>query len=123
MYTKYRKPYNNYYNKQETEYNYVYHDIEMHIDEIERNIIYAGLQNYKFIMSCKDIKKGFVNAPGYEDGEDLKIFITNGDNPIKILELTIDNSEELVSEFGIAVNPEDIKESGYDLNYDIVSVE
>lgn len=102
---------------------YAFHDIDMHKEEIDYNIRSEGMENYKFVISNPSIKMGRVNAPGYPNGKKLRIFKSGNYNLLDAIVMTVDNSENLVNEYGICINPKDAKTGGYDWNWDIAQVE
>lgn len=117
------KQFNGYPSQNNAPSYYAFHDIDMHKDEIDYNIRHNQLGNYKFVMSNPSVKIGRVNAPGYPDGKRLRIYKVPGCGPIDGVTMIIDNSENFVNEYGICLNPEDVKTCGYDWSYDTVQVE
>lgn len=103
-----------YYKKKKTTYKpsynkgpdtFAYHDIDANKEVILGQIKYWHVENFKYIIPSNNIKKGEVNYPGFDKP---KIFI-NGK------EYKINNSEQFVNEFGIAMNPEDCNEFKYSI--------
>ena len=116
-----KKQYNNPY-KNETTY-YAYHDIFEHKDEIIHEQRVNDLRMFKYVISNESIKIGRVNAPGYPDGSRISIYKVPGCGSIDGVSMIVDNSENVVNEFAIAMHPQDVKLCGYDWSYDIVQVE
>lgn len=93
------------YSKSNETYTYAFHDIDDHKDEILGQVHYWHLENYKYIIPNNNLKQGEVNYPGFDKD---KIFV-NGK------EYKINNKEQYVNEFGIAMNPIDCNEFKYSI--------
>lgn len=100
---KYKKPYKPSYNSGSS--TFAYHDIDANKEAILGQIKYWHVENFKYIIPSNNVKKGEVNYPGFDKP---KIFI-NGK------EYKINNSEQFVNEFGIAMNPDDCNEFKYSI--------
>ena len=105
-----KKTYKKTYNKQPAAFTpcpdtYAYHDIDANKQYILNSIKYWHVENYKYIIPNSNVKSGEVNYPGFDKP---KIFI-NGK------EYKINNSEQFVNEFGIAMNPDDCNEFKYSI--------
>lgn len=118
---KYKKPYKpNSYKTQENN-TYAYHDIDEHHDWIKRSIDMQGLQNNRYIILNDNVNEGEINAPGFIDGTKLLIIRFPLESYRQIdMAFVVNNKEELVSDFGCAVNAETCKKLGVDLNLDTV---
>ena len=94
-------------------------------EEIRSNIRHNNLRDYKYVIPNNNVKRGTVNAPGYPDGRRLMIFTNNNVTYFGGLTIEIDNKENYVNDFAIALNPQDCKIEGFNINlsYDIVTVE
>lgn len=95
------------YQKTQPSY-YAYHDIDMHKDEIIGQMKYWHVENMKYVIPNNNVKHGEINIPNYKN---KKIFILDK-------EFTVNNTENYVNEFGIAMNPDDCN----DFKYSIVEV-
>ena len=82
-----------------------YLDIDEHKEEILKQIKENNLENYKYIIPNEKIKKGEINYPRCSKS---KIVIENK-------EYIVNNSEQYVNEFGIAMNPSDCAEFKYSI--------
>ena len=120
---KYRKPYkpSSYTYDRPQMGTYAYHDIDENHDWIKRSIDMAGLQNNRYIVVNDDVKEGEIVAPGFADGTKLLIirFPLEAYRQIDTV-FVVNNKEELVSDFGCAINAEMCKKLGVDLNFDTV---
>lgn len=99
----YKKPYKPTYNSGPD--TFAYHDIDANKEQILSQVKYWHLENYRYIIPNNNIKPGEVNYPGFDK---TKIFI-NGK------EFKVNNSEQFVNEFGIAMNPQDCNEFKYSI--------
>ena len=99
----YKKPYKPSYNSGPS--TFAYHDIDANKDQILGQIAYWHVENFKYIIPNSNVKSGEVNYPGFNKP---KIFI-NGK------EYKINNTEQYVNEFGIAMNPDDCNEFKYSI--------
>ena len=113
--------YNNYYNNP-YENAYAYHDIDMHHDEIAWEIEKNGLSNLRYVMTRYELKHHEINAPGFKHKSKVKIISVFGDDE-KEIELTVNNSEDYVNEFAVAISPYLQYQLGYDFQYNTVRVE
>ncbi len=121
-YGKYKKSYKpSSYNYNQQKGTYAYHDIDEHHDWIKRGIEMQGLQNNRYIILNDNVKDGEINAPGFADGTKLLIIRFPLEAYRQINDIfVVNNKEELVSDFGCAVNSEMCKKLGVDLNLDTV---
>ena len=120
-YSKYKKPYKPSSYKIQENNTYVYHDINEHHDWIKRSIDMQGLQNNRYITLNDNVKEGEINAPGFANGTKLLIIRFPLESYRQINDIFIvNNKEELVSDFGCAINPEMCKKLGVDLNLDTI---
>ena len=120
-YNKYKKSYKPSGYKTQENNTYAYHDIDEHHDWIKRSIDMKGLQNNRYIALNDNVKDGEINALGFADGTKLLIirFPLEAYRQIDAV-FVVNNKEELVSDFGCAVNAETCKKLGVDLNLDTV---
>lgn len=95
------------YQKTQPSY-YAHHDIDMHKDEIIGQMKYWHVENMKYVIPNNNVKRGEINILNYKN---KKIFILDK-------EFTVNNTENYVNEFGIAMNPDDCN----DFKYSIVEV-
>jgi len=120
-YNKYKKPYKHYNNYNQQMGTYAYHDIDQNHDWIKRGIDMAGLQNTRYIMLNDNVNEGEINAPGFADGTKLLIIRFPLESYRQInAEFIVNNKEQLVSDFGCAINSDMCKRLGLDLNFDTV---
>lgn len=84
---------------------YAYHDIDANKDQILSQVKYWHVENFRYIIPNANVKHGEVNIINYNKP---KIFI-NGK------EFIVNNSEQYVNEFGIAMNPDDCQEFKYSI--------
>ena len=107
MPTKYKKTYKKSYKPSYSSGpdTYAYHDIDEHQEQIKGQIAYWHLENYRYIIPNPKVNPGEVNIINYDKP---KIFI-NGK------EFIVNNSEQYVNEFGIAMNPDDCQEFKYSI--------
>ena len=92
------------YQKKQDNY-YAYHDIDEHKNQILSQIKYWHVENMKYVIPNINIKPGEVNFPFCDK---IKIIIANR-------EFVVNNTENYVNEFGIAMNPIDCQEFKYDI--------
>lgn len=82
-----------------------YLDIDEHKEEILKQIKENNLENYKYIIPNEKMKKGEVNYPGINKS----VVVINNK------EYKVNNSEQYVNEFGVAMNPDDCAEIKYSI--------
>ena len=82
-----------------------YLDIDEHKEEILKQIKENNLENYKYIIPNEKMKIGEVNYPGINKS----VVVINNK------EYKVNNSEQYVNEFGIAMNPNDCAEFKYSI--------
>ena len=114
----YKKRYTPYQAYKESVKYYAYHDIDMHKDEILQNREKAGISNMKYVIPSKEIGKNEISVTGFKNGSKVNIKDINGNN----LTLVVNNKENIVNEFGVAINPLSYKDNEHNFNYDIVEV-
>lgn len=110
---------------------YAYHDIDMHKEEIKRNIAKDHMENYRYaVMVRKDILDLFELAPdqcmlpGYSPMTKIRVNKVFGDSEISSPVLTVIYiSNSIVNEFCIALHPKIQTEMGLDFDGDIVRIE
>ena len=112
-----KKTYKKGYNKQSTTYTpcpdtYAYHDIDEHKYEILGQIAYWHVEDYRYVIPNNNVKPGEINIvmPDVYNGNTIKIHDT---------EYIVNNTEQFVNEFGVAMNPNDCN----NFKYDTVKVE
>lgn len=112
-----KKTYKKSYNKQPTTYTlcpdtYAYHDIDEHKYEILGQIAYWHVEDYRYVIPNNNVKPGEINIvmPDVCNGNTIKIYDT---------EYIVNNTEQFVNEFGVAMNPNDCN----NFKYDTVKVE
>lgn len=82
-----------------------YLDIDEHKEEILKQIKENNLENYKYIIPNEKMKKGEVNYSGIN-----KSVVVINNKKYKV-----NNSEQYVNEFGVAMNPSDCAEFKYSI--------
>lgn len=82
-----------------------YLDIDEHKEDILKQIKENNLENYKYIIPNEKMKKGEVNYPRINK---LVVVINNK-------EYKVNNLEQYVNEFGVAMNPDDCTEFKYSI--------
>ena len=111
-----------YYNKPTYSDTYAYHDIDAHKDYIASNIKRNGLSDYKYVLvqSNNNLKPNEICAPGYKNGERVKLVKVPGVGNIDISdEYIVNNTELLCNEFGVVIKN---NSNDYDFDYDIVQI-
>ncbi len=111
-----------YYNKSTYSDTYAYHDIDAHKDNIISNIKRNGLSDYKYVLVQKNnnLKPNEICAPGYMNGERIKLLKAPGINDINISsEYIVNNTELLCNEFGVVIKNCNID---YDFDGDIIQI-
>ena len=101
-YKKKKTSYKPNYNQNNNSY-FMFHDIDANKEAILGQVKYWHLENYRYIIPNNNVKPGEINIMNYNKP---KIFI-NGK------EFKVNNSEQFVNEFGIAMNPIDCQEFKY----------
>lgn len=91
---------------------FAYHDIDEHKYEILGQIAYWYVEDYRYVIPNNNVKPGEVNIvmPDVYNGNTIKIYDT---------EYIVNNTEQFVNEFGVAMNPNDCN----NFKYDTVKVE
>ena len=91
---------------------YAYHDIDANKEQILGQIAYWHVEDYRYVIPNNNVKPGEINIvmPDVYNGNAIKIYNT---------EYIVNNTEQFVNEFGVAMNPNDCNK----FKYDIVKVE
>ena len=107
-----KKKYTPYYSKSNETHYYAFHDIDEHKYEILGQIAYWHVEDYRYVIPNNNVKPGEVNIimPDVCNGNTIKIYDT---------EYIVNNAEQFVNEFGVAMNPNDCN----NFKYDTVKVE
>lgn len=92
--------------------NYCYTDIEAHKQMIDYGIRKNNLQNYKYILTDKNVGKEEIVVNGYKPGTRLKILGVND----KSIILIVTNKEIKVSDYAAIISKE------HDFNYEIAEL-
>ena len=100
------------YSKSNETYTYAFHDIDEHKYEILGQIAYWHVEDYRYVIPNNNIKPGEINIvmPDVCNGNTIKIYNT---------EYIVNNMEQFVNEFGVAMNPNDCN----NFKYNTVKVE
>ena len=106
----YKKPYKPTYNSGPS--TFAYHDIDANKEQILGQIAYWHVEDYRYVIPNNNVKPGEINIvmPDVYNGNAIKIYNT---------EYIVNNTEQFVNEFGVAMNPNDCNK----FKYDIVKVE
>ena len=90
-------------------------------DYIANNIKRNGLSDYKYVLmqNNNNLKPNEICAPGYKNGERVKLVKVPGVGNIDISdEYIVNNTELLCNEFGVVIK----FCRDYDFDYDIVQI-